>query len=73
MEFSGQLFSHNFVNIAIKTAILGHDFFEANDLVENYRCPYLTQTGTCLVIKSIDPNPANNNNISVQSKLASLL
>ena len=34
------------------------------------------QTGTCLVIKSIDANPAYNtniNNISLQSKLASLL
>ena len=36
----------------------------------------MTQTGTCLVIKSIDANPAYNtniNNVSVQSKLASLL
>ena len=76
MEFSGQLFSHTFVNAAIKTARLGRDFSEANYLVENYRCRYLTQTGTCLVIKSVDANPANNTNIndvSVQSKLASLL
>ena len=37
---------------------------------------YLTQTGTCLVIKSFDANPVNNtniNNVSIQSKLASLL
>ena len=49
MEFSSRLFSHNFVNAAVKTAILGRDFLEANDLVENYRCRYLTQTGTFLL------------------------
>ena len=36
MEFSGQLFSRTFVNAAVKTPILGRDFLEANDLVDNY-------------------------------------
>ena len=76
MEFSHQLFNHTFINAAVKMAILGRDFLKSNDLVENYRCRYLTQTGTCLIIKSVDENPANNtniNNVSVQHKLASLL
>ena len=38
MEFSGQLFNHTFINATIKMAFLGRDFYEANDLVENYRC-----------------------------------
>ena len=64
MEFSGQLFSHTFVNATVKTPILGRDFLKANDPVENYRCCYLTQTDTCLVIKSVDANPANNTNMN---------
>ena len=48
-------FWHSFVNPAIKTAILGRDFLEANDLVKNYRCRYLTQTGTYLVISLSTP------------------
>ena len=75
MEFSHQLFNHTFINAAVKMAILGRDFLKSNDLVENYRCRYLTQTGTCLIIKSVDENQANNtnvNNVSVHHKLASL-
>ena len=34
MEFSRQLFSHTFVNAAVKTAILGRDFLEANGLLQ---------------------------------------
>ena len=52
------------------------EIFYPNDLVQNYRFRYLMQTGTCLVINSIDANLANNtniNNVSLQSKLASLL
>ena len=54
---------------------LAVNFSAVNDLVENCKCLYLTQTGTCLVIKLVEANLANNTNIinvSVQSKLASL-
>ena len=55
MKFSGQLFSHNFVNPAVKMAILGREFLQANDLVENYRCRYLTQIGTFLSSSPLTP------------------